>query len=123
LCCGDTEARAIHILLLKREAERISETTLRPIEDFVCRTEGHEPYAYEMRKSISGKCLFLENGTCIIYASRPLVCRYYPFELRTLRNGRLVFSFTKECPGMGRGRLLGNVYFEELFQLASKQIG
>ncbi|MGB8781183.1 MAG: YkgJ family cysteine cluster protein [Candidatus Bathyarchaeia archaeon] len=122
LCCGDAEARARHILLLKKEAQRISETTSRPVEDFACRTEGREPYVYEMRKSISGKCLFLEKDTCIIYASRPLVCRYYPFQLRTLRNGRLVFSSTKECPGIGRGKLLGKVYFEELFRLARNQI-
>jgi Fe-S-cluster containining protein len=123
LCCGDTEAKARHILLLKKEAERISETTSRPVEDFACRTEGYEPYVYEMRKSADGTCMFLAEGTCIIYASRPLVCRYYPFELRTLRSGRLVFSFAKECPGMGRGRLLGKVYFEELFRLALTQIG
>jgi Fe-S-cluster containining protein len=114
--------RARHILLLKREAERISETTSRPVEDFACRTEGHEPYVYEMGKSISGRCLFLSKRTCTVYASRPLVCRFYPFDLRTLRSGRLVFSSTKECPGMGRGKLLGKVYFEELFRLARNQI-
>ncbi|HYB68230.1 MAG TPA: YkgJ family cysteine cluster protein [Candidatus Acidoferrales bacterium] len=123
LCCGDTKMRTRHILLLKKEAEKISETTSRPVEDFACRTEGHEPYEYEMRKSISGKCLFLEGDTCIIYALRPLVCRYYPFELRALQNGRFCFSSTKECPGMGRGRLLGKVYFEELLRLARNQIG
>jgi Fe-S-cluster containining protein len=122
LCCSDTEARARHILLLKKEADSISETTSRPVEDFACRTEGHEPYVYEMRKSTSGKCLFLEKDTCTIYVSRPLVCRYYPFELRTLRNGRHVFSSTKECPGMERGKLLGKVYFKELFRLAHNQI-
>jgi len=109
--------------LLKREAESISESTSRSIEDFACKTEDHEPYVYEMRKSTNGKCLFLEKDACIIYASRPLVCRYYPFELRTLQNGRLVFSSTKECPGIGRGKLLEKVYFEELFRLARNQIG
>jgi Fe-S-cluster containining protein len=123
LCCGDTDARTRHILLLKKEAEKISETASRPIEDFACRTEGHEPYVYEMRKSITGRCLFLEKDKCIIYALRPLVCRYYPFELRTLRNGMLVFSSTRECPGIGRGKLLRKVYFEELFRLAHNQIG
>ena len=122
LCCGDTEARARHILLLKKEAESICKTASRPVEDFACRTEGYEPYVYEMRKSTSGRCLFLEEDACTIYASRPLVCRYYPFELRTLGSGRLVFSSTKECPGMGRGKLLGRVYFEQLFRLACNQI-
>jgi hypothetical protein len=123
LCCGDTESKARHILLLKKEAESISETTSRAVEDFACRTEGHEPYVYEMRKSAGGQCLFLEKETCVIYGSRPLVCRYYPFELRTTRNSRPVFSSTKECPGIGRGKLLGKVYFEELFRLARNQIG
>ena len=122
LCCGDTKVRARHILLLKKEAHKISETTSKLVEDFAFRIEGHEPYVYEMRKGISGKCVFLEKDDCTIYASRPLVCRYYPFELRTLQNGRLFFSSTKECPGMGRGRLLGKVYYEELFRLARNQI-
>jgi Fe-S-cluster containining protein len=122
LCCGDTEARARHILLLKKEAENISEMTSRPVEDFACRTEGYEPYVYEMRKRTNGRCPFLEEDTCTIYDSRPLVCRYYPFELRTLASGRLVFSSTKECPGIDRGKRLGRVYFEELFRLARNQI-
>ena len=122
LCCGDTEAKARQILLLKKEAERISEATSRPVKDFACRTQGHEPYVYEMRKSTSGKCLFLSKDMCTVYASRPLVCRFYPFDLRSLQSGRLVFSLTKECPGVGTGRLLGKVCFEELVRLARGQI-
>jgi Fe-S-cluster containining protein len=122
LCCGDTEARPRHILMLKKDAQSISKTTSRPIEHFARTTVGHEPYVYEMKKTKDGKCLFLKKDTCTIYSSRPLVCRYYPFELKTIENGRIIFSSTEECPGIGRGKLLRRVHFEQLTRLASERI-
>lgn len=41
------------------------------------------------------RCCFYVDGRCAIYASRPLLCRTYPFYLV---EGRLCCS---ECPGLG----------------------
>ena len=123
LCCGDTRTRTRHILLLEKEAERVSEITSKPVEAFACRIKGHDPYVFEMRKTGEGKCPFLEENACEIYRSRPLICRYYPFRLRTLRNGKHVFSFTSECPGIGAGMLLRKNYFERLLKRARGQFG
>jgi hypothetical protein len=121
LCCGDTRKRARHILLLKKEAEKISKITSKPLKAFSRRIRGRDLYVYEMRKTEEGKCPFLRENTCEIYRSRPLICRYYPFRLRTVRNGKRVFSFTSECPGIGTGAILRKNYFERLLKRARDQ--
>jgi hypothetical protein len=123
LCCGDTKKRARHILLLKKETERISEATYKPVEEFAVQIEGREPYVYEMKKTKEeGKCLFLKENLCTIYASRPLICKFYPFQLRTTKDGRHRFSYTTECPGIGKGERVGKSYLERLFQQAHEQL-
>jgi hypothetical protein len=123
LCCGDTKKRARHILLLKKETEWISEATFKPVEEFAVQIEGREPYVYEMKKTKEeGKCLFLKENICTIYASRPLICKFYPFQLRTTKDGRHRFSHTRECQGIGKGKLVGKSYLERLFQQAHEQL-
>jgi Fe-S-cluster containining protein len=119
LCCGDTDTRVRHILLLQHEAETISRITSKPIEEFARKTTGRRPYAYEMKKTATkGKCQFLKDKTCIIYRSRPLICKFYPFQLKTARTGQGTFSNTKECLGVGKGVQLRRSYFEVLFEEA-----
>lgn len=122
-CCGDTETRVRHILLLRFEADRISKATSQPINEFARRIEDHEPYVYEMNKTSEGrKCVFLKGNHCEIYTLRPLICRFYPFELKTTKNGKHKFSYTGECKGIGKGKQLDRSYFETLFQQASNQL-
>ena len=123
LCCGDTKSRTRRILLLIEDVRRISAAVSRPVETFATETWAHEPYVYEMRKTRGqGKCVFLEGTDCSIYAVRPLVCRFYPFELATLDNGKPNFSCTGECPGLGKGKKLERTYFENLFKQAYDQL-
>jgi Fe-S-cluster containining protein len=103
--------------MLDIETRRISEVTAKPVEEFSKKTEGREPYVYEMKKTNKGgKCVFLKENLCTIYAIRPLICRFYPFELKTQKNGKYVFTDTAECPGIGKGKRLQKVYFENLLQ-------
>jgi len=122
LCCGDTNTRTRHILLLTKETEEISRTSSKAPRTFARRVIGHRPYAYEMKKDKEGKCVFLSQNRCIIYGVRPLICRCYPFELKPGKNGSHVFSATSECPGLGSGERLKEDYFNELFQLAREQL-
>jgi Fe-S-cluster containining protein len=117
-CCGDTKTRTRHVLLSDKEAETISKITSKPAEEFACQIKGHEPYGYEMKKTREQKCPFLDENACRIYPSRPLICQYYPFRLGTLRNGKQVFSFTTECPGIGTGKILTKSYFKRLLKRA-----
>jgi Fe-S-cluster containining protein len=116
LCCGDTENRVRAIRLLKTEVERISEKTKMRPEAFAEEVRGFEPYVYIMRKNAGGKCVFLKGNLCAIYAARPIICRFYPFELKQVGNGAYAFAYTEECPGIGRGRLLKRRSFERLFK-------
>ena len=122
ICCSDTEIRVRHILLLKKEAQRISKITSNPIEEFAVRIKGRDPYAYEMKKTKQGKCTFLQEKDCSVYLSRPLICKFYPFQLRKTRNGKYGFFATEECPGIGKGPRLGRSYFKSLFHQACHQI-
>ena len=118
ICCGDTNEKTRHILLLPPEAEQISKTTSQPTSRFAVKINSTEPYTYEMKKREDGKCVFLENNRCTIYAVRPLICRFYPFELKSLGDKKYQFLFTEECPAIGKGRLLSEGYFRKMFRLA-----
>jgi hypothetical protein len=116
LCCGDTKDRVRSVLLLRIEAERISQKTLKSIEDFAEEIEEFEPYVYRMKKTKDGKCIFLKNKLCSIYQIRPLICRFYPFELKEVGSNRYIFAYTDECPAIGKGPKLKRGYFERLFK-------
>jgi len=123
LCCGDTEKKARNILLLKIETKRISENTSKKLGDFAEKIKEFEPYAYRMKKTTGGKCVFLEGKSCMIYRSRPLICRFYPFELQNIAKDEYVFIHTDECPGIGNGPLLRKRFFEKLFVEMLKLMG
>lgn len=117
ICCGDTKEKNRHILLLRREAEQISKATSQPTSKFAVKIEGRAPYRYEMKKTEDGKCMFLGNNRCTIYSVRPLICRFYPFELSSY-SGKYRFLYTEECPGINSGQVLGEAYFRRMFRLA-----
>jgi Fe-S-cluster containining protein len=108
--------------MLKTEAERMSTFLSKPISEFADAVQGCDPYVYVVKmRTDTGKCIFLMEKDCLIYPLRPLVCRFYPFEMKTTENGSCEFSPTKECSGVGRGKLLGKEFFESLFQLAKRE--
>jgi Fe-S-cluster containining protein len=118
ICCGDTKEKNRHILLLRTEAEQIAKKTLQPVFKFAVKIKDKAPYSYEMKKRENGKCVFLEKDRCTIYSLRPLICRFYPFELKVLHNQKYTFLYTEECPGINKGRLLSEGYFKRMFRLA-----
>jgi Fe-S-cluster containining protein len=122
ICCGDTKEKERHVLVLKREADQIAASTRQSVSKFAKKVGGKKPYFYELRKAEDGKCVFLRNSQCVIYSLRPLVCRFYPFELGAFGDRRYKFQHTAECPGIGKGKELEADYFRQLFQLANVQL-
>jgi Fe-S-cluster containining protein len=121
-CCMDTRTHVRRVLLLKNEAKHISRVSEKPMEEFITEVVGHEPYAYEMKKTPEDKkCVFLEGNSCRIYAIRPLVCRFYPFQLSKEKGQKYSFSVTAECPGVGKGEPLKKGFFEDLFRKACEK--
>jgi Fe-S-cluster containining protein len=107
--------------MTQREAKRISEKTLHSFADFADSIEGHAPYVYEMRKK-KGSCVFLDEASCTIYSYRPLVCRFYPFELKPEERGGYIFSYTNECLGIGRGKRMTRRVFQEFLNDAKDRL-
>ncbi|MGE5533002.1 MAG: YkgJ family cysteine cluster protein [Bacillota bacterium] len=123
LCCGNTQQKTRHILLLELEANTISEATCLPKQAFTRQVEEQTPYCYEIKKDEEGKCLFLKDNRCTIYSLRPLICRFYPFELKFDQDKKIyVFDFTLECPEIGRGKIITRKDFKELFLLAKEKL-
>jgi Fe-S-cluster containining protein len=90
------------------------------LDELVENIEDSEPYVYRMKKNADGKCMFLKDNTCTIYQMRPLICRFYPFELKSDSRDEYVFAFTEECPSTGKGFELKRDYFERLFKNAMR---
>lgn len=127
LCCGDTSKKTRRVLLPLLDAQRIVAITNQPIGTFADAVSGKEPYVYEMKKDAKGQCMFLKDNECTIYENRPLICRFYPFELQTNSAGVYTFVPTDECPGISscEGKTvkrLGRRYFEDLLKLAEAQL-
>ncbi len=124
LCCRDTSERKRNILLLEKETAEIALAISKPISTFAKSKRGAAPYIYEMKKTDkNGACVFLQNCKCLIYPFRPLVCRFYPFELKRMNNLEYEFFGTKECPGTSKGKVLKKEYYAELFRIAQARLG
>lgn len=123
VCCGDTKQKTRRILLLRSEVEKIASFTCRPILDFSVEIEDGDPYVYEMKKSKEGKCVFLKDDQCSIYSLRPLICVFYPFELKFNENkDSHSFDFTFECPGINHGKSMTKADYERLFVAARERL-
>jgi uncharacterized protein len=123
ICCGDTKEKTRRILLLETETKEISDKTGLPKEEIANQIVGKTPYHYEMKKSIEGECYFLKNNQCCIYGLRPLICRFYPFELKFEPDkDQYIFDFTFECSGIKKGKMMTRKDFEVLFLLAKERL-
>ena len=123
LCCGDTPKKTRHILLLSSEKEKIAEETGMPANKFSNEIKDKQPYCFEMKKTSLGKCIFLKNNQCTIYSLRPLICRFYPFQLTyDLDEEKHVFDVTLECPAINQGKPFSKKEFEQLFELARETL-
>lgn len=123
LCCGDTKQKTRHILVLDSEAKAIASETGLPSSEFALEILHKTPYRFEMKKCSDGKCVFLRDNQCCIYRLRPLICRFYPFELKfSADKGTHVFNFTLECPAIGNGKQMTRKDYETLLALANERL-
>jgi uncharacterized protein len=127
-CCGNTSSKTRHILLLENDATNIATQTNKKIKQFTTQTPQKTPYIYEMKKNPkTGKCAFNKNNKCTIYDLRPLICRFYPFELTTNPDGTYTIRATEECPGIAHPKQnqinkLEEPYFQQLIKLAYEKL-
>ena len=58
-------------------------------------------------------CIFLENGGCRVYESRPRQCETYPFWAHVLEDRESWDREAQSCPGMNKGKLYTKKEIEE----------
>jgi len=110
--------------MLESEAQEIQKQTELNIEIFCSEIPNKQPYKFEMKLSVDdSKCFFLKPDGCSIYNFRPLICRFYPFELKFDETQQTyTFTATPECPALNQGKRLTQTYFKLLFWLAEKKL-
>jgi Fe-S-cluster containining protein len=119
LCCKDSFKHIRHIKLLRQEGIALSRKIKIPIERFTIPTLD-KIYSHEILKN-NGKCIFLKDDVCKIYDSRPLVCRFYPFEMKLIEKDVYQILFSgKECNAIDKGEKLNETFFRELAKNALK---
>ena len=110
--------------MLESEAQEIQKQTELNIEIFCSEIPNKQPYKFEMKLSVDdSKCFFLKPDGCSIYNFRPLICRFYPFELKFDETQQTyTFTATTECPALNQGKRLTQTDFKLLFWLAEKKL-
>jgi Fe-S-cluster containining protein len=109
--------------MLDSEAQEIQDKTSLDLGEFCFEVSDKQPYKFEMKKAQDGKCLFLKPEGCSIYSFRPLICRFYPFELKFNEElQKYAFIVTLECPAVNQGKLLCEFDFKKLFWLAQERL-
>jgi uncharacterized protein len=102
-CCRGTEEDANLVMIVPTEIEDLARATGHKAEDFSkpypekVRTSGGGSITFEwcLKRTTEG-CIFLDGTHCTAYASRPWICKTYPF---MLSGNRLSLS---PCKGLGR---------------------
>ncbi len=61
-----------------------------------------------------GDCIFLDpdSRTCLVYRSRPMQCRTWPFWDSNLHSKRTWAETCRACPGAGQGKLYDLTHIE-----------
>ena len=108
--------------MLESEVQEIQKQTGLSISEFCFEITDKYPYMFEM-KLLDSKCFFLKHDGCSIYTFRPMICRFYPFELKfDAIQQKYVFTATTECPALNHGKRLTQADFKVLFWLAEKNL-
>lgn len=118
-CCRDVPGHRRRILALESEVAEIEEASGLGRAEFCKRSGRGDLYEYRMKKP-GGRCFFLgADKLCGIYPKRPLVCRFFPFEL----TGNGEWKVSNKCEGLGCGSPVPAGHFRKLVGEAEKRFG
>lgn len=109
-CCKDSPDRKRRILLTEKDITFIEQEEKNSFYEEI--DEFH--FKGEM-KTEKGECIFLKGNKCEIYNSRALLCRTYPFWVERHEEIFMIRA-DPNCPGIGEGRELGEVFFQNLLK-------
>ncbi|MFH0961867.1 MAG: YkgJ family cysteine cluster protein [archaeon] len=116
-CCKDVPGHRRRILILGNEIAAIERESRLERKAFSRRSGRRDSYKYRMKKT-GGSCFFLgADRLCRIYRKRPLVCRFYPFELSPDGN----WGVSRSCEGIGCGEKVQEKHFKGLVSEARRR--
>lgn len=119
--CRDLPGRERNILLAPNDLRRITSATRLAAQEYSLPSRGTVPYSRKMKKQ-KGRCIFLQDSRCSIYAARPLICRYYPFSLHPSGDNVFEVGYDSRCSGIGKGPNRGERFFRNLIAFAKKEL-
>lgn len=99
-CTGDPGIVRVHKKEIKRIARFLSMQVSSLVEKYLAPLKDN----FSVREDQDGRCYFYQNG-CTIYPVRPGQCQTFPFWFENLRSPKKWNRISKECPGIGHGRL------------------
>ncbi len=68
-----------------------------------CRPDTNQ---WQLKAHDDGACIFLKDNRCILYDSRPLQCRTFPFWPENLKSHYRWKQLKQLCPGIDKGRIV-----------------
>tara|TARA_R110002126_G_scaffold105905_9_gene240566 strand:+ start:6031 stop:6456 length:426 start_codon:yes stop_codon:yes gene_type:complete len=92
------------VYIADEEIEPLAQTLGLDVESFL---EAHctEDDGWTVLKSEGPACQFLaEDGSCSVYAARPVQCRTWPFWTENLEQARWKGPVKERCPGLDQGK-------------------
>jgi len=77
-----------------------------------------------LREEADGRCVFFETGVgCRVYEARPRQCRTWPFWARIVATPAAWEREAADCPGIGRGDVIGPGEIERLARYPDQDDG
>jgi len=102
-CCIDHGSYA-WVFLHEGDDKRLSRALDMDLETFY-RTYTRVEDGFVTLINRGDRCVFLEDGKCMVYATRPIQCSTWPFWPENLNRRVWRSEIQPSCPGVGKGRL------------------
>ena len=115
-CCRDVEDWDRRVLLLEKD---ITQLEKQGEKDFFEPTDEGKFIAVMKKKD--GRCVFLGEKGCMVYETRALLCRMYPFYVE-LQGDVYIIGVDMMCPGVGGGNVLTEEFFGGMLGYALSQM-
>ena len=108
-CTGDPGIVRVYQNEVKRIARFLSVRVPNLIEKYLDPLKEN----FSIREDPDGRCYFYQDG-CTIYPVRPGQCQAFPFWFENLRSPKRWQRISRECPGIGCGRLFSKEQILEI---------
>jgi Fe-S-cluster containining protein len=108
------------VFLSEADAANISKSLDMTMDEFIkvyCRwVDWEDGDRLSLKEKSSLDCIFWDEG-CLIYETRPIQCKTYPFWAYMLDSEEVWRFTTSDCPGAGTGNIVSGDYIESCAEL------